>query len=111
MAAGMYVDVPPPNLPHPHYYYFRGVRPWTRADVPSPDALGQYLENPRDARPVLVWEPTYLQYRRARINSGAPHGHLSPAMLIVKDIVDDVFVLLPVPYEGCADEANRRGPG
>jgi len=112
IAQGLYVDVPPLNLPHPYYYYFRKVRPWTRADTPSPQALGPYLEDPANQRPVLVWEPTYQEYRRKAAASGSAHGHVSPPLLIDKAIVDDVFVVLPGPYGGCSpapSSAQRSG--
>ena len=35
-GSGLYVDVPGEFISHPLYYYFRRVRPWTRAAVARP---------------------------------------------------------------------------
>jgi 4-amino-4-deoxy-L-arabinose transferase-like glycosyltransferase len=108
IAPGMYVDVPPDRLPHPYYYYFRTIRPWVRAGAPAPDALGPYLDDPRHRRPLLVWEPTYQEYRRTIASSAAVHGRVSPPMRVVPQVVDDVLVVLPGPYGACS--ADRPAP-
>src|SRR6185436_1306010 len=38
--AGLYVDLPVPALQHATNYYFRRVRPWTRAEKSAPELLG-----------------------------------------------------------------------
>ena len=63
LPGGLYVDAPPQALPYPHYYYFRTIRPWTRSESPSPARLQRYLYDPGEWRPILVWEPTYQEFR------------------------------------------------
>ena len=90
-APGLYLDVPSSAIGHPMYYYFRRVRPWTRADVPSPERLGDYVTNPAQWRPALVWRKTYDE-------SGRP-----PVSTV--ELPDDVLLLLPGPYSVCGQPA------
>jgi 4-amino-4-deoxy-L-arabinose transferase-like glycosyltransferase len=101
-APGLYLDLPDRVIGHPLYYYYRRIRPWTRAKSPTPSAIGRYLTDPVERRPVLVWEPTYQEYRRMDRTAA------SPAMIT---FTDDVLLLLPGPYEVCAQDgraASRR---
>jgi hypothetical protein len=101
-APGLYLDLPDRVIGHPLYYYYRRIRPWTRAESPTPSALGRYLTDPVERRPVLVWEPTYQEYRRIH-GTGA-----APAMVT---FTDDVLLLLPGPYAVCGPNgrvASRR---
>jgi len=43
---GLYVDVPRVAIFHPLNYYFRRLRPWTRAEAPSPEGLGMSRPGP-----------------------------------------------------------------
>jgi 4-amino-4-deoxy-L-arabinose transferase-like glycosyltransferase len=99
VSPGMYVDVPPPRMPYPHYYYFRTVRPWVRTEAPAPEKLRPYLGDPVEQRPVLVWAPTYMEFRRGIAPEGTAGGS-APALTFIH--VDDVLLLLPGPYAACA---------
>jgi 4-amino-4-deoxy-L-arabinose transferase-like glycosyltransferase len=92
-APGLYLDLPNRVIGHPLYYYYRRIRPWTRADTPAPDALARYLTDPEERRPILVWEPTYQEYRRT-------HAASPPTPMVT--FTDDVLLLLPGPYAVCA---------
>jgi 4-amino-4-deoxy-L-arabinose transferase-like glycosyltransferase len=98
VAPGMYVDVPPPRMPYPHYYYFRTVRPWIRTPLSAPEKLGPYLGDPAEQRPVLIWAPTYVQFQR-EIEPGRGSNR-PPALAFIH--VDDVLLVLPGPYGVCA---------
>jgi 4-amino-4-deoxy-L-arabinose transferase-like glycosyltransferase len=92
-AAGLYLDLPDRTIGHPLYYYFRRVRPWARVESPSPGRLARYLNNPQEQRPILVWQPTYQEFRRMR----------SDAYLATVSLTDEVLLLLPGPYAVCLD--------
>jgi hypothetical protein len=99
---GLYLDLPDRVIGHPLNYYFRRVRPWTRAPEPSPERLARYLDDPAEQRPILTWEPTYQQFRDsspARLEKG------SPSMI---GFGDDVLLLLPGPYAVCGADARVR---
>jgi hypothetical protein len=97
---GLYVDAPTGAIPYPVYYHFRQVRPWIRAEAPSPHDLPKYLYDPAEWRPILVWEPTYQEFRHDR-----PGRTESPAMIVFDDIQHDILLLLPGPYAACSAEA------
>jgi 4-amino-4-deoxy-L-arabinose transferase-like glycosyltransferase len=98
-APGLYVDVPGEFMSHPLYYYFRRVRPWTRAEAGDPALIRQTLDDPSRARPMLLWDATY----RAFMNS-QPSRPASPPMIALPDVV----LLLPGPYASCSDSAPPR---
>jgi 4-amino-4-deoxy-L-arabinose transferase-like glycosyltransferase len=109
-GPGLYVDTPAAAISHPMYYYLRRVRPWTRTEAPAPVALGRYLDDPAQQRPILVWEPTYREYWRTTGAAEAVRaGRTSPPMVVLSDIVDNVFLLLPGPYAVCSPDAAGRG--
>jgi hypothetical protein len=98
VAPGLYVDFPESVVAiHPLYYYFRRVRPWTRAQSPDPAAIRRNLDDPAAWRPMLVWDSTYQDFMKARASaeSGRPP---SPPMVALPDVV----LLLPGPYAACA---------
>jgi hypothetical protein len=97
VARGLYVDLPDSVISHPLYYYFRRVRPWVRAPSPEPSALGRYLDDPADWRPMLVWDSTYQDFMNARASEESARPP-SPPMVPLPDVV----LLLPGPYAACA---------
>jgi hypothetical protein len=109
-GPGLHVDAPPTAISHPVYYYLRQVRPWTRAETPRLDLLDEYLNDPAEVRPILVWEPTYQAFWYGTDSSGdAPIARgASPSMLVFKDIGSNTFLLLPGPYAACSAEAETR---
>ena len=102
LAPGLYVDAPPPALPHAHYYYFRTIRPWIRSESPSPARLEHYFYDREESRPILVWEPTFQDFwRRSDTGEKAGRAHApSPPMVVFGDVV----LLLPGPYAVCSPE-------
>ncbi len=109
-GPGLFVNATLGELPYPIYYAFRHVRPWARADQPSPDQLERYLADSTEQRPVLVSEQVYQAFRY-----GATHAQSSvarsPAMVVFRDLGNNnVLLLLPGPYAVCeADVANAQG--
>jgi len=97
VAPGLYVDLPDPVISHPLYYYFRRVRPWTRAQSPDPAAIGRHLNDPAEWRPMLVWDSTYQDFMNARASAESARPP-SPPMVALPDVV----LLLPGPYAACA---------
>jgi 4-amino-4-deoxy-L-arabinose transferase-like glycosyltransferase len=97
VAPGLYVDLPDSVISHPLYYYFRRIRPWTRAQSPEPAAIGRQLDDPAEWRPMLVWDSTYQDFVNARAPAGSARP-LSPPMVALPDVV----LLLPGPYAVCA---------
>jgi 4-amino-4-deoxy-L-arabinose transferase-like glycosyltransferase len=106
LPRGLYVDVPPPSISHPLYYYMRQVRPWIVAPEPSPTRLQTYLFASTEQRPTLIWEPTYQEFwHRSEPAASAGRGP-SPGMVVFEDTLNDVFLLLPGPYGRCGAEAR-----
>jgi hypothetical protein len=100
-GSGLYVDVPPQNLPHGLYYHFRRVRPWERAEGDSPAALGPLLEDPVRPRPMLVLDSTYQTFMRGGETASVVRARgESPPM---RTFAHSVVLLLPGPYAACAD--------
>jgi 4-amino-4-deoxy-L-arabinose transferase-like glycosyltransferase len=97
VAPGLYLDVPDSVISHPLYYYFRRVRPWTRAQSPDPAAIGRHLDDPAEWRPMLVWDSTYQDFMNARASAESARPP-SPPMVALPDVV----LLLPGPYAACA---------
>jgi 4-amino-4-deoxy-L-arabinose transferase-like glycosyltransferase len=111
-APGLYVDVPDQvfAVSHGLYYYFRRLRPWARAQEPSPAALAHHLDNPSGARPILVWDRTYQEFRRTSAAAGAGAavgaGRTSPPMVTARQ--HEAILLLPGPFAVCAEKAHVR---
>lgn len=98
-GPGLYVDVPPEDLPHGVYYYFRRVRPWVRTPAPSPDGLAPYLADGAQQRPVLVSEAIYEQFMHtAGDRVGASQQVAPPA----RELFYRTLLLMPGPYAACA---------
>ena len=99
---GLYVDVPPEDLPYGLYYHFRQIRPWERTAAPSPAALGAVLEDRTRPRAILVSDSTYQRYMHvAGSVDGARQRTSSPPM---RTFLPGVVLLLPGPYAACADD-------
>jgi 4-amino-4-deoxy-L-arabinose transferase-like glycosyltransferase len=103
-ARGLYMDVPPEIVTHGMNYYFRRVRPWTRADPPSPEALDAQLRDAADGRPILVSEAIYQSFMRGG-ETGARQRTASPPLVSFPDVV----LILPGPYSACANVTGTRG--
>jgi len=86
-ASGLYVDIPPEQMHHPIYYYFRRVRPWTRAPSLDPDAVTRVLADP-SPRPVLMADGRY--------DPAIPTG-------VTTARFGDIRLLLPGAYSVCAE--------
>lgn len=100
---GLYLDVPDAAIGHPMNYYFRRLRPWTRAEAPSPARLATYLRDTTQQRPVLVWQPTYREFREAA-GPDTVVATGSPAATPTVALPDDVLLVLPGPYAVCAPD-------
>jgi 4-amino-4-deoxy-L-arabinose transferase-like glycosyltransferase len=101
---GMYIDAPDEGIQHGMNYYFRRLRPWTRAPQPSPDRLANVIDLPSEQQPALVWRPTYEQYLETRSSTDAA---ADDAHLAVVPMPDDMVLVLPGPYAACAPQADR----
>jgi hypothetical protein len=101
---GLYLDLPPPAIPHPMYYYLRRLQPWTRADSPSPAAFDRYLYDPAQWRPVVAWSPTYQAFL-ARADAASPGAGHERVPLSAHRFFDAVIVL-PGPYAACGAEVE-----
>ena len=101
--AGLYVDVADDEMEHHVYYYFRTVRPWTRADPAVPVRIDAYRNSVARQRPMLVSAPRYQELLRA-VQQGDGIPDLPPA--VTMDGVD-VKLLLPGPYSACGANAAR----
>jgi 4-amino-4-deoxy-L-arabinose transferase-like glycosyltransferase len=98
-SRGMYIDLPPENLPHSHYYYFRAVRPWTWSDYPGSEELLRYLDDPREQRPVLAWNSTLQHFSNAQ--TPTERARASIGRIVMPDSLDRILLLLPGPYGVC----------
>ncbi len=98
-GPGLYVDVPPEDLPHGVYYYFRRIRPWVRTAAPAPEALGPYLAEPARQRPALVSEAIYEQFMHT---SGDRVGASMQVAPPPRALFYRTLLLTPGPYAACA---------
>jgi 4-amino-4-deoxy-L-arabinose transferase-like glycosyltransferase len=105
-APGLYVDVPDMYISHPLNYYFRRVRPWTRAEKSDTETIARYLNGADERRPMLLWDTTYRNFMNAQASaeSGRPS---SPPMIALPDVV----LLLPGPYAACSIATPARTKG
>jgi 4-amino-4-deoxy-L-arabinose transferase-like glycosyltransferase len=101
---GLFMDVPPQVVTHGMNYYFRRLRPWTRTDAPSPEALDAHLRDTSGPRPILVSESIYQTFMRGA-ETGARQRTASPPLVSFPDVV----LILPGPYSACADVRGTRG--
>lgn len=103
LPRGLYVDGPPDGFPYSPYYYFRTIRPWTRAESPSPARLERYFYQ-EELRPMLVWEPTYQDFwHRSDTGEKLARDRIpSPSMIPFGDVV----LLLPGPYAACSPKSG-----
>jgi hypothetical protein len=97
VARGLYLDLPDSVVSHPLYYYFRRIRPWTRARSAEPAAIGRQLDDPAEWRPMLVWDSTFQDFMNA-LASAVSARPPSPPMVVFPDVV----LILPGPYAACA---------
>jgi 4-amino-4-deoxy-L-arabinose transferase-like glycosyltransferase len=102
-TRGLYVDVADDEMEHHVYYYFRTVRPWTRADPAVPVRIAAYRDSVARQRPVVVSAPRYQELLRA-VRQGDAIPDLPPA--VTMDGVD-VKMLLPGPYAACGVNGPR----
>jgi 4-amino-4-deoxy-L-arabinose transferase-like glycosyltransferase len=109
-GPGLYVDVPPEDLPYGLYYHFRQVRPWERTAAPSPAALGAVLEDRARPRAILVLDSTYQRYTHVAGSADGPRQRTSSPPM--RTFPPGVVLLLPGPYAACASDrepvARRR---
>jgi hypothetical protein len=90
---------------HEHYYYFRTIRPWERADPASFETLFQYLYDPAHSKPVLLPDVVYQDFMRRVASSEAPVPNsavTSPSWVAFGGVV----LLLPGPYAVCREEIS-----
>ena len=101
---GLYVDLPDSLLLHPLNYYFRRVRPWTRAHTDAFSPLYTRLFTPGEQQPALVSAERYEEFTR-RLDGVSPlpgpGGQVMPMVLF-----DRVVLLLPGPYGPCVFEGH-----
>lgn len=97
--VGLYVDTEQ-SFWHPIYYYFRRIRPWTRATAPSPEAIGHMLHDPGAARPMLVSDVRYAEYAGGPLAATLAHGMKPPMVELL-----EYKLLLPGPYAACSSDA------
>jgi 4-amino-4-deoxy-L-arabinose transferase-like glycosyltransferase len=90
---------------HEHYYYFRTIRPWERADPASFETLFQYLYDPAHPKPALLPDVVYQDFMRRVASSEAPVPNsavTSPSRVALGGVV----LLLPGPYAVCREEIS-----
>jgi 4-amino-4-deoxy-L-arabinose transferase-like glycosyltransferase len=96
--AGLYVDVADDEMEHHVYYYFRTVRPWTRANSSAPVRIQAYRDSVARQQPMLLSAPRYQELLRAARLPDGGIPDLPPA--VTMDGVG-VKILLPGPYAAC----------
>jgi hypothetical protein len=104
-GRGLYLDLPDRVIGHPLYYYFRRVRPWTRAPTPAPEKFPTYLTDEAEMRPILTWEEGYRGFRSLQERTGRAESGLASIPML--RFGDDVLLLLPGPYAVCSADAVR----
>src|SRR5262249_16890393 len=96
---GLYVDIPAESMWHPIYYYFRRVRPWTRTEVVQPAVFNNYLNDPNQYRPILIWEKHYDELEYGPNGSGSPPPVVSPPTATFDG---EILLVLPGPFSACS---------
>jgi 4-amino-4-deoxy-L-arabinose transferase-like glycosyltransferase len=99
-APGLYVDVQDNEMWHPVYYYFRKIRPWTRASAHAPEVAARYLDDPAEWRPMLLGDPVYRAVMQERRHRPGQSAESAPSV----SFPDSTFVG-PGPYAACSTEA------
>ena len=90
-SRGLYVYVPDQHLPHAVYYYFRRVRPWSRATTLDSAAIERAIDDPTALQPALVWDARAAGDVVSRVPSVQ---------------FDDISLMLPGPYAVCATSSH-----
>ena len=107
-SPGMYVDVPDAQMSHPVYYYFRRVRPWTRAQSLEPVRIEHSLDDPAEFRPVLIARSEYRELiPKLTGNAALQHAGAPPSVVALGDF--DALMLLPGPYAACGADPSQSG--
>jgi hypothetical protein len=102
VRPGLDVEVPDTSMSHSLYYYFRHVRPWTRAGLAS--SFDQSVDASAGGQPALV-QTTGLEEGSGSEPSGDGRRRAaSPAARIDFNTPSRVTLLLPGPYAVCAGE-------
>jgi 4-amino-4-deoxy-L-arabinose transferase-like glycosyltransferase len=96
--AGLYVDVADDEMEHHVYYYFRTVRPWTRADSSAPVRIQAYRDSIATQQPMVVSARRYQELLGAARQADGGISGLPPAVTMHGV---DVKILLPGPYAAC----------
>jgi 4-amino-4-deoxy-L-arabinose transferase-like glycosyltransferase len=96
--AGLHVDVADDEMEHHVYYYFRTVRPWTRADSSAPVRIQAYRDSVATHQPMVVSTRRYEELLGASRQADGGIPDLPPAVTIDGA---DVKILLPGPYAAC----------
>jgi hypothetical protein len=96
--AGLHVDVADDEMEHHVYYYFRTVRPWTRADSSAPVRIQAYRDSVATQQPMVVSTRRYEELLGASRQADGGIPDLPPAVTIDGA---DVKILLPGPYAAC----------
>jgi 4-amino-4-deoxy-L-arabinose transferase-like glycosyltransferase len=105
---GLYIAGPDSAFGH-ELYYFRGLRPWERAQTPTDETLRKYLYDPLEQRPVLVDGPLYTSFTKRLASSVVPSARdsrVDPGTVKI----DDVRLLLPGVYAVCGDTRASSTP-
>ena len=84
---------------HSHFYYFRRLAPWERAEAVDERAVSDGLFTPGRQRPILFSDTDYQAFRA---------GHEEALRSIPAVRLRDVLLLMPGPYAVCAPSLPPR---
>jgi hypothetical protein len=93
---------------HEHYYYFRKIRPWERADSPSFETIFRYLYDPAHPKPALLQDAIYQDFMHWVASSEGPASN-SVAASPPRIAFGYVVLVLPGPYAVCLQETSLAG--
>jgi hypothetical protein len=103
---GVYAQIIEGSFLHSYYFYFRRLGPWEWSDGPDDSGLYANLWGAGAARPVLVSDQRYSDFRAHLRDTGNPRAEVSAPMVRFAD----VLLLLPGRFSACSADARMAAP-
>jgi hypothetical protein len=109
VRSRLYLHLPPGKvLTHNYYYYYRGLDVWERPETLDDQRLHRRLFTAGELAPTLILEDTYRDFLN-RTDTTAPRLPDGLDFGAGGDGVTPALMLLPGPFDVCAEEGVRQG--
>ncbi len=103
---GVYAQIMEGSFLHSYYFYFRRLGPWEWRNEADDSGLYANLWGAGAARPVLVSDQRYSDFRAHLRDTGDPRSEVSAPMVRFAD----VLLLLPGRFSACSADARMAAP-